>query len=198
VSIITDALKKAELDREQKAKHAAEEALERAALTAVKEQEEIAETAIAEEVIEEEVLPAPTPIPAPTPRLEKVSPVYTRKSVLPPYFREVAVFGAVVLGILLLLLVIPKWPGVGENLTVLWHPGQNWEKAKSTRVEASGLNVPFTLSGVSNLGDERYAFINGEILTVGDSIQGAYVLEILDHGVVLETKAGEIKIAIQS
>ncbi len=56
--------------------------------------------------------------------------------------------------------------------------------------------APYVLSGVSIFGNERYAVINGRIVTIGDSIDGAYVKEIMDRNVVIETKTSEIKLKL--
>ena len=48
------------------------------------------------------------------------------------------------------------------------------------------------------MGSDRYALVNGQIVQAGDSIDGAHVKEILDREVVLETRAGEIRLKIQS
>ena len=70
--------------------------------------------------------------------------------------------------------------------------------AASRTIDMVGVNLPFTLTGISVQGSDRYAIINGEIVQEGNSIDGAHVKEILDREVVLETRAGEIKLKIPS
>ena len=56
----------------------------------------------------------------------------------------------------------------------------------------------YVLSGISVMGSSRYAVVNDSIVQKGDSIDGAYVKEILDREVVLETRSAEIKLKIPS
>lgn len=58
--------------------------------------------------------------------------------------------------------------------------------------------IPFLLSGISVSGVERYAVINGQIVRVGDWVDGAFVREILDHEAILVTRSGEIKLKLIS
>jgi hypothetical protein len=54
----------------------------------------------------------------------------------------------------------------------------------------------YILSGISIMGKDRYAVINGAIVQKGESIDGAYVKDILDREVILETRSAEIKLKI--
>ena len=68
--------------------------------------------------------------------------------------------------------------------------------ALSVPVVAQGPERSYVLSGISVMGNDRYAVINGSIVQKGDSIEGAYVKDILDREVVLETRSAEIKLKI--
>jgi hypothetical protein len=59
-------------------------------------------------------------------------------------------------------------------------------------------NMPYLLSGISVSEDDRYAVVNGQIVTEGDLVDGAYVKQILERDVVLDTKTSEIKLKLPS
>lgn len=54
----------------------------------------------------------------------------------------------------------------------------------------------YVLSGISVTGGDHYAVVNGSIVQKGDSIDGAYVKDVLDREVVLETRTAEIKLKL--
>ena len=60
------------------------------------------------------------------------------------------------------------------------------------------MKLPFTLSGISAWGPDRYAIVNGAIVQEGDSVGGALVKQILGREVILETRNGEVKLKITS
>ncbi len=206
MSIITDALKKAEQERDLKAKHAAKMAKvafiepERAqSVEVLLEQSHMVETQI-----EQSIRPAGMSQPD----------TFKGPWFSSPQFREVSIISTVVgviISCLVILLALPHWPGMGKDSSIIWRPfrvvglfqvppmyQQNifLERLQHSGSE-NGVKLPFILTGISAQGNKSYAIVNGVVVQKGDLIDGATVKEILDRGVVLETRAGEIKLKIQ-
>lgn len=197
MSIITDALKKAEQEHELKAKSTSQEA----AVALVEDAEASRETAVLDrpeihETYVENIIPTGP---------DKAA---SNRSVwfLELQFREVLILSGVVFLVVFVLFLLPKWPTIGGNFSLLWRPAQGGSvfqvgpiiKPVPRGMDGRTISLPFQLSGVSASGNNRYAIVNGTIVQKGDSIDGAFVKEILDQEVILETRAGEIKLKISS
>lgn len=200
MSIITDALKKAESARGPKASQTAEEA--RAAACA--------EEAIVPELTWRKLGPKETRVekdgsPAARERSSRRFVSFSLRQ-----FLEILILLAIVLLSLGVLFVLPRWSPMGRNFSVI---GEAVQKAvvaprgvfrqeipqtASPKVEEVSAKLPFTLSGISAWGADRYALINGVVVEKGDSIDGARVKEIFDRAVILETNAGEVKLKIRT
>ncbi|MBI4395388.1 MAG: hypothetical protein HY583_04220 [Candidatus Omnitrophica bacterium] len=201
MSIITDALRRAERERELKAKRASQESV-----------------ALIDEPL---VVPQTqdlglSEVPKIEPEVHQIEPeriipnVPVRAVSNPPVwflelqFREVLILSGVGVLTFFVLFLLPRWPTLGNNLSLVWRPAQSGNvfqvgairKASPFHVDSGGgaVSLPFQLSGVSVSGESRYAIVNGTIVEKGDYIDGAFVKEILDQEVVLETRAGEIKL----
>lgn len=172
MSIITDALKKAEHERELKAKPTPEPEMSTATVTEVEPE---VSTAI------------PQPLEAMEAVLEEsISQTGQFHSSSKPTWKNPVFIGAsaIFLMCLLALIFVPR-------KTVL-------KMSQPVSVSASGksLALPYVLSGISQMGDRHYAIVNDIILQAGDSIDGAHVREILEGEVTLDTRAGEIKLKL--
>lgn len=185
MSIITDALKKAESERELKAKHVSE-----------------SEASSATTLTEEEIFPQfPKSILFPEIKVEDEKPIPRIKQSFgkynPPWKHPAFILTAVffLLG-LLILQFLPK----KTVLIVRSDKDGNIQKQISRSISSSitfnSPKLPYVLSGISKLGNSQYAIINGVIIQQGESINGAYVREILNDEVTLETQAGEIRLKI--
>jgi len=104
------------------------------------------------------------------------------------------------------LYILPKWP-TSDGIKLMWNPlvgaFQNRSAQKGTQSETAldsqALAVPpYSLTGISVWGQDRYAFVNGEIVTIGDTVDGAIISDILEREIVLNTKAGEFRLKIPS
>ncbi len=206
MSIITDALKKAEQERELKAKRTAEdtktvlsnETVEVKPVEVLLEQSHIVETHIEQSV-------HPT-------GFEGTTSFHKPGWFSSPRFRETAMIFlivGIVVPCLSVLVLLPSWPGLDGNASIVWHSfwnanlfqiprmyQQNVLSAKPQNFNGSGVNLPFSLSGISFQGENRYAIVNGVIVQKGDLIDGGRVKEILGREVTLDTKAGEIKLKL--
>ncbi len=193
MSIITDALKKAEQEREQKTKRTVGKT--ETVVPAIEEAKPVDVLLEQSHVVEDHI--------------EKR--IHISKEI-PSRFREVAIV-SLIIGIVILslsaLFLLPSWPGRGSNLSIISHPfwnagffqvpkiyQQNTLPAKSRSFDGNVLDFPFSLSGISFQGENRYAIVNGVIVQKGDLIDGAHVKEILGREVVLDTRAGEIKLKL--
>ena len=199
MSIITDALKKAEQERELRAKRVQEDA-KVAVLEPVDiflEQSDMVETSIEQNVKQTE--PAETTA---SNHLDWFSSMQ---------FREILTLSGIATLFLFVLLLLSYWAGTSANFSISWRPFQSGNlfqfnpvyqhRVSSMRLRGSiggGVKLPFNLTGISVQGDTRYAIVNGVIVQKGDAVDGAHVTEILEREVVLETRAGEIKLKIQS
>lgn len=205
MSIITDALKKAEQERELRAKRVTEETkIDLPEVEEVKAVEVLLEQShLVETHIEQSIHPT---------RFEGTTSLPKSDWFFSPRFREVIVTSlivVVVISCLSVLVLLPSWSGFGSNVSIAWHSFwnaslfqvppmyENTLSMKPRNFNGSGINLPFSLSGISRQGNSRYAIVNGVIVQKGDSIDGARVKEILEREVVLETRAGEIKIKLQ-
>jgi hypothetical protein len=190
VSIITEALKRAEEDKVIKEKEAAELALSGIALEAAKESEVVVQEHI------EERRPAPEPVAA-----SGTSRFLNRLG-------QPAVIGGLLLLAFLALWAIPQWPMNGGGLSLKWNPfggAQTVTNASIERTETATIAapetaapLPYVLTGITVVDGDRFALVNDQIVTVGDSVDGAFITEILDREVVLETRAGEIRLKIRN
>ncbi len=165
MSIITDALRKAEDEKELKAKRVAtiETPQPEVREEKVSPAQTLTESIFSQQVMQEQLAD---------------SVEFEEKSNWSRPFRILAV-GFVVLSVCI-WLVLPK-KAAAPTIT---HTAQK-----------AGLS--YVLSGVSKLGDSRYAIINGAILQEGETIAGAQVKQILDNEVTLATRTGEIKLNIK-
>ena len=204
MSIITDALKKAEREREMKTK----QTLDESAAVAVEEESKPAETTQIQltPVENERIGSLPPSVGGDKFSLNHFQVSDTR-------VRDVIIVAGIVFGCLVALALLPRWPSIGRNLSVVWHSGDG---ASAFRMSPAGgplgsgalrmppafsedksfVQFPFVLSGISALGGDRYAIVNDKIVQQGDSVDGAHVKDILDREVVLETRSGEIKLKI--
>ena len=204
MSIITDALRKAERERYLQDEISAESAQSRTALEAVRESDRMVSEALASLERRRKEMEAQTRPQVP----EQNAAFFLGSSRTRSQSRDVLTFVAIAGAIAFVLYWIPRWPTTykfaSPTRTNAFHmeevlapaPIESlWKDVGSPfGVEGERQTIPFVLSGISAFGDERYAFINGKILGVGDFIDGAFVKSILDHEVVLETKTGEIKL----
>ncbi|MBI4358162.1 MAG: hypothetical protein HY584_02585 [Candidatus Omnitrophica bacterium] len=196
LSIITDALKKAERERELKGKekHASGEA------AAILAEEEKAVESFLEQAAREE---KETEGKAAFVNAREAAPRASRWLFLSEA-QSAALLVAAVFLCAFLFFFLARWPIIGKNALVIWNPLQIWNvPGKSAPKPSHPLgeprtDFPFALSGISSTGGERYAIVNGAIVQEGDSIDGAHVIQILDREVVLETRSGEIKLKILS
>ncbi len=192
MSIITDALRKAEQDREFKTKQAAADS----ALTVLLE-EPITVPDYARqmaELVEEEITEKKA--------VTDHDATFKLRSILRILGIAVALFISVLSLIAVVFFIynlvinlITLKPSRNTSLTIpinmqplikpLPHSGQNSQSG-------------FALSGVTHVGDDFYAIINGTIVQKGDTIAGAKVKEIFERDVVLETRSGEVKLKINT
>lgn len=203
MSIITDALKKAEHERELKTKHTSGEGVAILAEEARPTELFLDETYIGANRTEKNV-----------PAVETKETVFSgtaRFSSWPA--REIFILAGAALSGLFILSLFVRWPEMVRNFSLLWLPsykasvsetpsssilGLHLSKAQPVNFLDNNTRLPFILSGISVSGADRYAIINGKVIQEGDSINGAYLKEILDREVILETKTGEIKLKISS
>ncbi|OGX06541.1 MAG: hypothetical protein A3G87_03605 [Omnitrophica bacterium RIFCSPLOWO2_12_FULL_50_11] len=255
MSIITEALKKAERDRAVKERRTQEfSAEERAALTAAMESERLVAGFLKEREkrLSEPAQPARVKADVPPSAPRASNRIRLAGTVL-------GIFGFVST-IILVLYALTRWPDVSSGPSIAWDqtPGSKESEAtpivslsedavlprtnrvrglpqelpESSEVEelsrssqASAKSeiakevpsvlpfekqvtepipapkpaeIPFVLSGISVSGRERYALINGRIVTAGDWVDGAFVKEILDHEAIIETRTEEIKLKLLS
>ena len=198
MSIITDALKKAEREREFKVKRASEEEKPVELLAA--------QAGLVEAALEKEKR-APEEI--------EENPVREENWSLELGVREVLILGVAIFSCILLLFSLPSWPLLGRDLSLAWHPfrsaprifqlgalGSMYQqgvlKTGTVPFADQSVKLPFVLSGISLQEDARYAIVNGVVVQEGDSVDGAHVKQISDREVVLDTRAGEIRLKIQS
>lgn len=208
MSIITDALKKAERERELNAKRPLEEAAQ--VIPPEMKPQELSSRQMDAVTLEPStgtVLP---------PRENKVRgrKPFQFLSLQP---KEVLILVGMILSLVFVFILLPRWPSTDKNLSVIWRPadrGGFFRVNSAGGVLRSGLRVappsregsedsrfiklPFSLSGISVLGENRYAVINNRIVQEGDAIDGALVKQILDREVVIETRSGDIKLKFTS
>lgn len=197
MSIITDALKKAEQEHELKTKQASQEA----AVALAEELRPSVEAVVLEKSEAQETYTEHT-IPVELTNSTSHQPIWFPEL----QFREVLILGGVAILTFFVLFLLPKWPTLGSNFSLLWRPAQGGsvfqvgtvKKAASHGLDNRAISLPFQLSGISVAGDNRYALVNGTIVQKGDSIDGTFVKEILDQEVILETRTGEIKLKVSS
>ena len=196
MSIITDALKKAERERElkEKEKRASEEVA-----TILAEEEKTVETFLEQSVREEKETEEKTDFAGVREATSGVSHWFS----LPEPRNAIFLAGGVFLCVFLFFFLV-RWPVLGKNALVIWDPFQIWNvfgkgaPNPPRHLGQTSASFPYTLSGISSSGGERYAIVNGAIVQEGDSVDGAHVKQILDREVVLETRLGEIKLKILS
>ena len=185
MSIITDALRKAENERELKAKRVSEK-----------------EASSATTLTEEEIFPQFPKVVVPhkveiedQKTISEIKKFFRNYS---PVWKRPVLFVTAIFFLfgLLILALLPK----KTVLVVQANKDSNIQKQISSAISntvQSNLRLPYVLSGISKLGNSQYAIINGMIVQQGDSIDGAHVREILNGEVVLETRAGEIRLKIK-
>ena len=209
MSIITDALKKAEHDRELKAKRVREET---AAVGILTEEEKPApvfsdQTSTVETQTEKNNVSVET----------KPSFFQAHSGLASRQFKEILILVAIGIGCFAVLFLLPAWPSLTNHFSITWKPFQNGKAfqvgslggvlqggvsavpvSSSNQESRAVARLPFVLSGISVLGEDRYTVINNKILQEGDSIDGAFVRQIMDREVILETRNGEIKLKFPS
>ncbi|OGW86148.1 MAG: hypothetical protein A3C35_06425 [Omnitrophica bacterium RIFCSPHIGHO2_02_FULL_46_11] len=214
MSIITEALRKAEREHELKAKRALQEAASGLADPGKSQNVLLAQSEAVEHHIQQSVLQ------------EEVSQAVFRRPAWYWSSRLQAVFLAA-LGVLVcafILTILPKWPQIGNNFSIVWQPSvekgssqisiseqgvfsgtvgafSQGNGSRTQKSELQGKNMPtsqFVLSGISVMGNDHYAIVNGTIVQKGDSIDGAYVKDVFNQEVILQIKDGEIKLKIPS
>ena len=202
MSIITDALKKAEQERELRSKRAVE------VLTEVPEESKPVEMLLGQsEVVETEI----EENAGLTAEAAEQNAIYRAEQAFPQQIRGILLIAGSVFVCFLALVLLTWSGGGGAGFSAIWRPfrnasafqvppmyQQNILSVRAHNFSVSGVKLPFNLSGISSQGDARYAIINDVIVQKGDSIDGATVKEILGREVVLETRAGEIKLKIQT
>jgi len=63
--------------------------------------------------------------------------------------------------------------------------------------QRTSYNAPFRLTGITNMGDEAVALIDGKILRVGDSLSGKAVVKSIGNGsVLLEVRGKEVRLEL--
>jgi len=193
MSIITEALRKAEREREEKREEKSEGTTDVLAQTA--------HEASSPEIASEEPSQAPAqdaePIPL-NPSLGLVSKIsllsrFVARSWSLRHTRRMWIMPGIVLLCLFILVVLFRWPKV-ERANILF--GRVTKPATFGSRKSPAVQLPFVLSGVSIMGTERYGVVNGLVVQAGDSVDGAVVKEITDREVILETRAGEIKLRL--
>ena len=196
MSIITDALRKAEQERELKAKQGPGETETVSSETEqVKPMDMFLEQSQAVEAHIEKSIRSSA--------IEKATPSQFREAAM------VSLIAGVVALCLVALVLLPVWPGFGNHFSTVQNPfwntslfqvppmyQQNILAVKPQGFNGGGVHFPFSLSGISFQGENRYAIVNGVIVQKDDSIDGARVKEILKREVTLDTKAGELKLKL--
>ena len=190
MSIITDALRKAENERELKSKKVVEADVPIAAILRTEEQifpsHRLAETNFSQR--------AKTKSKKPVSGIKQFF-IHHNLTWKHPAFIAVSV---ILFACLLMMALIPK----KTVLIVQANKDENIQKqvtkAISSTMQSSPLALPYVLSGISRVGSSEYAIINGMIVQVGDSIDGAYIEEIFEREVTLNTRSGEIKLNLKS
>lgn len=201
MSIISDALRKAEQERELKAKLASQESNSTAVL-----EEPVILPDYADEIIH------------PKPKVSKVAkeplakkPVLQIKTIIRVFAVVVFLCVSVLLSVaiiffiyrLIVLNLITVKPRRISFPIVQTEPVQ----VKTTMIPQSKMEksvvvqhnqLPYTLSGVTHVGNDHYAIINGAIVQIEDTVDGAHVKAISEREVVLETRDGEIKLKLAS
>lgn len=197
MSIITDALKKAERDRGGKL-HEKMEEIHAASLAKEVKPSQILEEE--EKLLEESLAEAAS-------RAKTFSFVWPRFS-----WHETNVFvvrGALVAGFAVLvvfLFLTFRWEASDQMVASVSLPTvQVSSAAKPAAVPRKtffGKRQPvrptlsYALTGISTFDDKHYAIINGIVLQAGDSVDGAVVKDITDREAILETRAGELRLRI--
>lgn len=214
MSIITEALKKAEHERELKAKRVSE--LQEMAAVLVEEEKVIKSLLEKADIPDLESASSQVIVPAESKDIDfsKIS-----RPFLSEPWKAGLIIGSLVLS-LFALYFLPYWPVVGRDFLFIWYLSKNskavqtgsagavYDKAVHKSYESKSGPVSgfsnyvfrpaFVLSGISMVGKDRYAIINGRIVQRGDLINGAFVKEIAGREVVLETKTGEVTLEISS
>ena len=193
MSIITDALKKAEYERELRAKQAPE----KSTVDVLLEQTEDLETSLAgvgtvPSEREDIVIPSTS-----TPTLGRPSGVSSFR------LTEILILVAIFAICFSVLFFLTRWPSVGKKFSGdafigIGSVGNTSPQGNVSSSAAQKSRLPYVLSGISAFEQNRYALINGSIVQQGDSIDGARVKEILEREVILETPLGETRLKIPS
>ena len=186
MSIITEALKKAEQERASKLK---QETVAQEINTVLAEEEKVVKS-----FLEKNKAPEPAP-----------------HSSLTEFSKRNWFIGSAVV-IFLVLYLLVNAASMKRGFSFLWYLFKNSKTLQTASIgivydretyptESAGFSnfAPgFVLSGISVQGEDRYAVINGKIVQKGDLIKGAFVKEILGREVTLETKTGELKLKVSS
>lgn len=173
MSIITDALKKAEQERALKAQKTADEV-------------QIREIALQEEaIIRSLIKDIPNISKEPAKKVQSEVVLFGRA--VQWRYIAIASFAA-------LCAILFFWPKNQNERIVIQTSAPAAPVSQNFVTKFRGF--PYVLSGASVVNDHRYAIVNGKIVQKGDSIDGAFVKEVIDKGVILETTQGEIKLKI--
>lgn len=210
MSLITDALKRAERDRGQKLREKVEE-VHAASVAQEAHPPRILEE---EEVLVEQKLKSA--VPPVWPSSETAFKPQMPSLIWPQFsWRTANVFvlrGAFVVSLAALvvfLFMIFKWePPEQTTVASVSLPALSRPSGVSTVPVSKkgffqkhaparpGQAFSYALSGISTFDDKHYAIINGLVLQAGDSVDGAMVKDITDREAILETRAGELKLRI--
>ena len=209
MSIITDALKKAERDRGQKLRDKIEEVHAASVSEPVKAPQILEQE---EALVENELAEAHTHFRTSSTAFQPKSPLFSW-----PQFswRETNVFvlsGAFVVcfaALVVFLFVIFKWESTDQmtvasvslpasSVAPVSKPVPGIKKATFPKraPSASRTTLSYALTGISAFDNKHYAVVNGVVLKPGDSVDGAIVKDITDQEAVLETRAGELRLRI--
>ncbi len=191
MSIITDALRKAENERELKAKQASDDTAE---VIAVTEEEEAL------------VASANSAFPAKVPSFQNLKPeipiAVGVKELLnqnqPAWKYSTFLMVCAFFLVCLFVFLLSRKPVVILQSNMGSVRGQANKPAVFNFLKTQTVQLPYVLSGISSAGNNHYAIVNGMIVQQGDSIDGAHVKEILEQEIILETRAGEIKLNLKS
>ena len=202
MSIISDALKKAERERELKAKQAQEgvpgsEAEQGKLVDSLSSQAELVEEEIKRKADSE---------------LEAMRPLLGPRRVWLRRFLELMILLGVVSLVVAVLFVLPFWPGPRKNSSPDANllsranrpfggaeaPGRD-EKRSGRNIHlpiGRGVSFPFVLSGISVQGKDRYAVVNDAIVQEGDFVNGVRVKSITAEEVTLAAANEDLTLRI--
>ncbi len=183
MSIITDALKKAEQDRELKLQPQTEETPVPQTIP-LPEQEDLSAQILSESVLAQKLELKTEP---------QIPDLVTVVEDTPKRRYSLALSIGVISLFVLAFLIFPK-----QSTVVTPASGKNHSAALAQFPKIPSIKLPYVLSGISKVDNNYYAIINGIIVQPGETIDGALVKEINDREATLETRSGKIILSITS